>query len=336
MGIGAISIQTSQKRESGAPFVSGSADNGLSVDSVTGRIVLGNGVGDPAAPAALLSNREIPMNGFNVGYKGAGRYGIGTSIPQLSHFNIDFNGLRFGNPVTSYGSGIINASTSFSLLTMDFTTNPGGSENDLNILVTGNNAAERPQIEFSRARGTIPVPLIVQNGDFIGVLNGNGYDGVNMLSRSSITFIVDGVPAVGSLPVAISFRTGAAAAIERMRIASNGNVGFSVAAPTALVHIAAGTATANTAPLKFTAGTNLTVPENGAFEYDGTNLFFTRTAATRETAFVGVSGAAAPATTIGIVITNFYGTSATNFLGDPNSWASVVIAGTTFKIPLYT
>lgn len=41
------------------------------------------------------------------------------------------------------------------------------------------------------------------------------------------------------------------------------------------VHIGAGTATAGTAPLKFTSGTNLTVVENGAFEYNGTNLFFT-------------------------------------------------------------
>jgi hypothetical protein len=41
------------------------------------------------------------------------------------------------------------------------------------------------------------------------------------------------------------------------------------------VHIAAGTSSPNTAPLKFTAGTNLTNPEDGAMEYDGTNLYFT-------------------------------------------------------------
>lgn len=45
--------------------------------------------------------------------------------------------------------------------------------------------------------------------------------------------------------------------------------------PTAVLHLKAGTASANTAPLKLTAGTNLTTPENGAFEYDGTNLYFT-------------------------------------------------------------
>jgi VCBS repeat-containing protein len=37
----------------------------------------------------------------------------------------------------------------------------------------------------------------------------------------------------------------------------------------------AGTATAATAPLKFTSGTNLTTPEAGAVEFDGTNYFAT-------------------------------------------------------------
>jgi len=79
----------------------------------------------------------------------------------------------------------------------------------------------------------------------------------------------------------------------------------------------------------------MAVAEEGAVEYNGTNLFFTRSGTVRETVFTGVSGATAPTTTAGVAITNFYGTAATNFLGDPNSWASVVIAGTTYKIPLY-
>lgn len=47
--------------------------------------------------------------------------------------------------------------------------------------------------------------------------------------------------------------------------------------------VSAGTATAGTAPLKMTSGTNLTTAEAGAFEYNGTNLFFTRTGTTRQT-----------------------------------------------------
>lgn len=45
--------------------------------------------------------------------------------------------------------------------------------------------------------------------------------------------------------------------------------------PAASLHLAAGTSSASTAPLKFTSGTNLATPENGAVEYDGTNYFAT-------------------------------------------------------------
>lgn len=60
MGLGAPSLNTTQKREpSGPPFVAASANNGLSVDTATGKIVLGNNIGDILAPAQLLSSREI-------------------------------------------------------------------------------------------------------------------------------------------------------------------------------------------------------------------------------------------------------------------------------------
>lgn len=55
---------------------------------------------------------------------------------------------------------------------------------------------------------------------------------------------------------------------EAMRLTNNGKVGIAgTTNPTALLHLAAGTATANTAPLKFTSGTLLTTPEAGAMEY---------------------------------------------------------------------
>jgi hypothetical protein len=51
-------------------------------------------------------------------------------------------------------------------------------------------------------------------------------------------------------------------------------VGFGIA-PTALIHIKAGTAAAGTAPLKFTNGALTTTAEAGALEYDGNSLHFT-------------------------------------------------------------
>lgn len=50
---------------------------------------------------------------------------------------------------------------------------------------------------------------------------------------------------------------------------------------TALLHLGAGTATANTAPLKLTSGTNLTTAEAGAIEYDGQLKYFTPTGTSR-------------------------------------------------------
>lgn len=51
---------------------------------------------------------------------------------------------------------------------------------------------------------------------------------------------------------------------------------LNVVSPTAQLHLGAGRNTANQgAPLKFTSGTNLTTPENGAVEFDGTNYYVT-------------------------------------------------------------
>lgn len=52
-------------------------------------------------------------------------------------------------------------------------------------------------------------------------------------------------------------------------------VGIFTGSPTARLHLPAGTATANTAPLKLTTGTALTTPEDGAIEYHGSHLYFT-------------------------------------------------------------
>ncbi len=65
-----------------------------------------------------------------------------------------------------------------------------------------------------------------------------------------------------------------------------GDWGFGLLGSTisAKVHITAGTASAGTAPLKFNQGTNLTSPEAGAMEWNGTNLFITQTTGpTRQT-----------------------------------------------------
>lgn len=63
-------------------------------------------------------------------------------------------------------------------------------------------------------------------------------------------------------------------AIVNTLVLKTGLVGIGTTAPTALLHLKAGTATANTGPLKFTSGTLLTTTEAGSVEYNGSHLYF--------------------------------------------------------------
>ena len=65
--------------------------------------------------------------------------------------------------------------------------------------------------------------------------------------------------------------------------AFGGTVSIGMYPATAALQIKAGTAAASTAPLKFNAGTNLTTPEAGAVEFDGTDLYYTTSTPTRRT-----------------------------------------------------
>lgn len=64
-------------------------------------------------------------------------------------------------------------------------------------------------------------------------------------------------------------------------LTNSGNIGIGSSLPSASLHIRSGSTIL--APLKFTSGTNLTTPETGAMEYNGTNLFFTPSGTTRKT-----------------------------------------------------
>lgn len=80
---------------------------------------------------------------------------------------------------------------------------------------------------------------------------------------------------------------------EHFRITSVGNVGIRNTAPTAALHLPAGTATPNTGPLKFTVSgaSPVGTPETGLMEVDATNIFYTPST-TRHTIAKGLVGSA--------------------------------------------
>lgn len=76
---------------------------------------------------------------------------------------------------------------------------------------------------------------------------------------------------------------GAGATIVGGQIIGNTYVGSANGSATAKLHLAGGSTSSGSAPLKLTAGTNMTTPETGAMEYDGISLFFTPQGTTRRT-----------------------------------------------------
>lgn len=71
------------------------------------------------------------------------------------------------------------------------------------------------------------------------------------------------------------YTTAVATRSEVMRLTANLRMGLGVTTPTASIHVRGGNSSAGGAPFKFTSGTNLTTPEAGTFEYDGTSFYAT-------------------------------------------------------------
>lgn len=117
-----------------------------------------------------------------------------------------------------------------------------------------------------------------------------------------------------SNPIRFVIGSGADAAI----IDTSSRLGIGVGSPTAMLHLKAGTATANTAPLKLNSGTNLTTPEAGAKEFDGV-VFYSTNDATTGRGFmpsVNIFRLTANGAAIGPAIANFFGaTSAIQLVG---------------------
>ena len=121
----------------------------------------------------------------------------------------------------------------------------GTSATDSSISIIRNAADNNPPyVVFAKSRGSsIGSSTVVQDNDYLGVLRFNGADGTDLGNvAAQIHTEVEGTPATDDIPGALVFSTsnvgdGSAAAIERLRIRANGNVGIGATAPVAPLHV---------------------------------------------------------------------------------------------------
>lgn len=245
------------------------ANNGASLSN--GRVVLGQNAGDVNNPAILLSDREIPMNNhkINLSHGTLLLSGYGGSEPLLQFEDASRGiwsqgayhiSLKAGNSYLNLSSsqpehGGVTLSDQ---LTVDPTARLALLQT-LPILDTGSHHMQYIKSTFAPAIG-------------VGTFNCLGlYPVINQTGQAS--GITRGIYLNPTVTAAVDFRS---LEITRGKSIINGPVTVnSSMSPTAGLLLGAGSSTPGTAPLKLTAGTVLSTPENGAIEFDGTDLYLT-------------------------------------------------------------
>lgn len=244
-------------------------------------------------PSHIYFNIQNPTGSGGVGaFAGTitSLYGIyiETLNKGTTNYSIYTNGgpVNFGDDIYMHASGVAHGMT---------TTWPTDVFFDVKLNNTSNGGAAI----YGLTDADLSIPLILQ-----GVAGVTSFTGAGTISFRASKKSGTSTTSLATTEKAFNWQN-SATVIATMMASGSIFLGGSTT-PTAVLHLAAGTAAAGTAPLKLTSGTNLTTAEAGAFEYNGTNLFFTRTGTTRESVIcsnaVNSVSPTAPDRTITVVI----------------------------------
>jgi hypothetical protein len=242
---------------------------------------------------ALVFQSDVNGAGYNtrMAITTAGNVGIGTISPSalLSVTTIANSGTLLSLGANSqqglfrvgYNAGATTL-TSSEYGTFTIATN-GGNQN-INIMPHGTG-----KVGINTASPSSPLHVSSSTTTITGRFTGNGISNRVIIEGtgagiSSLSFAETnigsrwGIGSVLSTQAFVISKSGDLTGAGNLVVEigqSTRNMGIQLSGATAKIHIAAGSAAAGTAPIKLTSGTNLTTPEDGTFEFDGTNLYFT-------------------------------------------------------------
>jgi hypothetical protein len=230
------------------------------------------GINDAAADGSTKGAASFVANDFNAT---SGNVGIDYTNGQAASGSTK-GFLTSADWTTFNGKGNVSKVGTPADNQVGVWTGDGTIEGPTGLTYTGSVLTVQPAsnntntIQVNNAAGT----GIVKIGSYPGAPTYGGmWFGNTTPSSSNYGFLSDGAATFFNGPL-LYFRIGDVNAIH---IDASRRVGIGTASQTSLLHLGPGSASANTGMLKFTPGTNLTTPEAGAVEWNGTNLFITQT-----------------------------------------------------------
>lgn len=173
------------------------------------------------------------------------RYGLritaGVGTPSTGDFGI----YQESSTQLNYLAGKLGIGTTAPVELLD----ARGADADIDLTTFNNTNSDNSTLHLKFARGTQSVPAVVVDGDTIGELKGELYNGTSYSTATNINFSADCVIGADKCG-AISLRTRAAGGsqpLTRMKIKSNGFIGIGTSTPDdALVEVKGGTVCVDT------------------------------------------------------------------------------------------
>lgn len=267
------------------------AGSGMSNPMTTAEdIIVGGASGTPARLAKGSNGTFLGISGGTLQYLSLPGGGDVTKVgtPVNNQIGVwtgdgtiegDANFTWSGSALAVTGTGSISTS-----LTSPLLIGGTGTTDDLTLKVTSGVGATGAEFKVTGGNNGATNFLTINNAGEWGintapasgfkvfiVSNGNSGATSLLLARNSSSQNIVQIDDAGT------WRLGNQSATTSTGWMANKNLvgGATFASATAWLELAAGTATANTAPIKLRAGTNLSTTEAGAIEFDGTHLYFT-------------------------------------------------------------
>ncbi|WP_294243706.1 hypothetical protein [uncultured Chryseobacterium sp.] len=198
------------------------ANNGLTLAS--GNIQLGGALTQPTLISGLTATNTLAFTG------------TGNNA-----FSVDGNTFSVDATNHSIGIGTSAPNGRFEIV------GTGGADDDFYLTSNGTTSSSfAASLFLRRSAGTPAAPAIVRNGDTVGEMNFDAYNGSSYLHVAKISSVINGTPSAGSVPTDLFLSTGTLTPVERLRINSAGNVGIANNAPAATLDVAAKAATGTT------------------------------------------------------------------------------------------